>query len=495
MDAVVTEARSGPMPIYGAAATQSLSAQTRSLLAHGKLPVPVLLYLMTVVVPIGFNVGPLAMTGMRFLLLVMVLPMLAQLLMGRYGRILVTDVLFLLHILWATLALAINNPGQVVQQIGSVGMEFIGGYLMGRAYIRTPESFAALCRWGVVLVVASLPLALYETKTGHPIVLEFMRKLGITGMGISHMEPRMGLNRVQAIFAHPIHYGLFCSVALSLAFVALHDVSSTIWRFISAAIVGFCGFLALSSGALLAIALQIALIAWSIVFARLPWRWWLLVGNFVLAYIVIDLLSNRTPLSVFMSYATFSAHNAYWRSIIFEWGMKNIWAHPIFGIGLNDWVRPWYMRSGSMDNFWLVMGVRYGIPGFLLLAAGYAWAVFGLMRRNFNDDPVLSRFRRAWMFTFLGLSFTMTTVHIWTSIYSFVFFMFGAGMWMLQAGQVAEPSPAEKRAASQGAARGMRAGAEPVAAMSEAPAGPTGPVYSRFAPKMRTGRTLPGSDA
>ena len=230
MDVVVTEARSGPPPVYSAAATQALSAETRSLLAHGKLPVPVILYLMTVVVPIGFNVGPLAMTGMRLLLLVMVLPLLAQLLMGRFGRIMVPDVLFLLHIFWAGVALAVNNPSQVVQQIGSVGMEFIGGYLMGRAYIRTPEAFAALCRWVVVLVLCSLPFALYEARTGRPLILEMLHKARITGMGIVSIEGRMGLERVQLVFAHPIHYGLFCSVVLSLAFVALRDVSSTAWR-------------------------------------------------------------------------------------------------------------------------------------------------------------------------------------------------------------------------------------------------------------------------
>jgi hypothetical protein len=37
------------------------------------------------------------------------------------------------------------------------------------------------------------------------------------------------------------------------------------------------------------------------------------------------------------------------------------------------------------------------------------------------------------MFTFIGLTFSLATVHIWTSIYSFVFFLLGAGMWMASA--------------------------------------------------------------
>ena len=132
-----------------------------------------------------------------------------------------------------------------------------------------------------------------------------------------------------------------------------------------------------------------------------------------------------------MSYATFSAHNAYYRELIFEWGMVNVWAHPIFGIGLNDWVRPSFMHHSSMDNFWLVMAVRYGIPGFLLLAIGYLIVIFRVMRRDFAGQERMILLRRAWVFTFLGLTFTLCTVHIWTNIYSFVFFMFGAGVWFI----------------------------------------------------------------
>ncbi len=446
-------------------------------LQDSKLPVPVVLYLLTVVLPISFNVGPLVLTTLRILLLILVLPLLGNLLTGKYGRIFLTDILFFCHMLWATIALSVNNPSQVVQQIGSVGVEFIGGYLIGRAYIRTPADFAALCRWLVFLVLCTVPFAIFEAKTGRPLVIEFLRKLpGLTSVPIVYIDSRMGMERVQAVFAHPIHYGLFCSVAFSLALVALRDISSNSWRYVSSVIVAISGFLALSSGALLAIVLQISLILWSSIFAGIRWRWWLLLSLFGVAYVVIDALSNRAPLQVFMSYATFSAHNAYWRSIIFEWGMKNIWGSPIFGIGLNDWVRPWYMSSGSMDNFWLVMGVRYGIPGFLLLAAGYAWAIFLIMRRNFDTSPWLTQIRRAWVFTFLGLSFTLTTVHVWTNIYSFVFFMFGAGMWLIEVAAKPTADPEQDQSPQN------------------TPPKP-GMLYSRFAPRiMRKPAPLDPSD-
>jgi len=186
------------------------------------------------------------------------------------------------------------------------------------------------------------------------------------------------------------------------------------------------------------------LIGWAWVFRKVGVRWIVFFGLCTVMYVVIDLLSNRTPIQVFLHYATFNSHNAYFRKIIFDWGIKNVWANPVFGIGLNDWERPVYMRSGSMDNFWLVMAVRYGLPGFLLLASGYLYGIWRVGRRNLNGDIPLLRLRQSWVIGMVGVTFSLTTVHVWGEIYSFIFFFFGAGMWMI----TATPSSGEANLAS-----------------------------------------------
>ena len=406
-------------------------------------PAPVVIYILAVVLPVHLSLGGLVLTSVRIFLLAMVLPLALRLLSGRCGRLMIVDALMVAHILWATLALAVNNPNQVIEQAGSVGLEFIGGYLVGRVLIRSREEFIALSRFLVLLMLCILPFTLFETMTGRSLVLEVLNKLpGLSAQKPVYTEMRMGLHRVQFTFAHPIHFGLFASVTLSLCYVGLKGVIPDTGRILAAALIAMSGFLALSSGALLAIFLQIGLFAWAFMFRRISWRWWLLLGMLALAYVVVDLLSNRRPIHVFMSYATFSAHTAYWRMLIFDWGMINVWANPVFGLGLNDWVRASYMRSGSMDNFWLLMAVRYGIPGFLLVAAGYLLALFRIMFRDFNSDPALANVRRAWVFTFVGLTFTLFTVHVWGNLYSFVFFIFGAGIWMIDAVPGGEVLPA-----------------------------------------------------
>ena len=411
-------------------------------LATSRLSFLARLYLVMTVLPILFSVGSLAMSGQRLLLLLIIAPLTFKLLRGAYGRLIWTDYFFFLHMIWATIAIAVNNPDRVLQNAGSTGIEFLGGYLIGRAYIRSMDDFLALIRFLAILVCGTFPFAVFETLTGRPILIELLQKIpGFTSVAVINIEARMGLERAQVLFAHPIHYGLFCSAVFSLVFVGLKGLISTTRRYLTAAIIGCCVFFSLSSGALLPILLQIFLIMWVYALSNVRQRWVILLGVFAVTYVAIDLLSNRAPIRVFMSYATFSAHNAYWRGIIFEWGMMNVWANPIFGLGLNEWVRPFFMRKGSVDNFWLLNAMQYGIPGFLLLFIGYLPAMWWIGRRNFDSDRRLWQLRRAWMFTFAGLTLTLSTVHVWTSIFSFVFFLFGAGMWFL----TAKPASADQQ--------------------------------------------------
>lgn len=414
------------------------------------LAFPVLLYLAAILFPIHFNIGTLNLNGVRLLLLLLIVPLTIRLLMGHYGRLLWTDILFFLHILWVMVAMVVNNPDRAVVFFGSQAIEFIGGYVLGRAFIRTQEDFIALSKTVVLLVCVTFPFALIESGTGRSVILNVIDALpGVRSIGDSinalGRGQRMGIYRAQVIFQHPILYGLFCGLIFPLAFVALKGVYTTTTRYALSAIVALCAFLPLSSGPLLAMILILLLIIWAWAFQRVAARWWLLFGLFVVLYIAIDLYSTRTPVRVFLTYATFSAHTAWNRLHIFEWGMVNVRANPLFGIGLNDWVRPTWMRSGSMDNFWLVNAVRYGIPGFSFLAVGYLIALWRIGRRDFDSDPILWQLRRGWMIAFIGLTFTLTTVHVWSSLYSFIFFIFGAGMWMMTASP-REEDPARTKA-------------------------------------------------
>lgn len=412
------------------------------------------------------------MTALRLLLLVMIVPLGIRLFSGGLGKIYPTDWLLVLHALWSFVSIGINNPNRVVENAGAYSLELLGGYLIGRAYIRSPAAFYRLIRYVLIFAVLSLPFAIIESQTGRAVIIGLLESIpGIKTVAQVSIAPRLGMERSQVVFAHPIHYGLFCTSVLALTWIGMRGVASGAVRYAGGIAVLVAVFLSLSSGALLAALLQIGLIAWNAIFRNVERKWSILVGLFALAYIVVDLLSNRTPLRVFMSYATFSAHNAFYRAIIFEWGMINVWNNPIFGLGLRSWIRPSFMKSGSIDNFWLVAAVKFGLPGFLTLAGAYADAMWRIGRRRLVPGSALSDLRLAWMITFVGLAFTLATVHIWTSIFSYVFFLLGAGMWMIAASESgpATPHPAE------------------------APEGRRGPVWSRPRSELKLARDHPES--
>jgi len=394
-------------------------------------PLPVWLFLICAFMPIAFRIGPLYMTGVRVLLIAMIVPLGFNLISGKYGRLIATDILFSLYVGWIIIAMAINSPEQVVQNAGATGIEFLGGYLLGRAYIRTSDDMIALIRLFAMILLICLPFAVIEAITGSAILMTLAEHLpGLSPVADLAIPRRLGLERVQMAFEHPIHWGLVCAIGVSFCFIGLAREISCRRRLCATAAVCIGGLLALSSGAILAIALQLGLILWAAMFRQSARRWLILIALSLCLITIVDLLSSRSPLQVFMTYATFSAHSAYWRSTIFDWGMVNVWANPIFGLGLRDWVRPVWMHGPSVDNFWLLTTMRFGVPAFLFLISGYLIALLRIGTCEIAEKEPPWPLRRAWMFCFIAVSFALTTVHVWGSVYALVFFFFGAGMWM-----------------------------------------------------------------
>ncbi len=422
-----------------------------------RLPLPVLLYMISIVLPVRFMAGPLQMTTLRLFMLTLLVPFALYLIRTRGFRPNLTDLSLVLFVLWVAVAMSLNTPAQAFEHTSITALELLGGYLLARICITTPQQFYALIQTLTLLVLLCMPLALFETITGTPPLIELIRAIpGITSVEVVDIAPRLGLERVQAVFAHPIHFGLFCSTAVSLFFIGQSQRLGLVTRLTALACITLTAFLALSSGAFLSVLIQLFLIAWGIAFTSVRRKWLILLAVCTVAYAYVDLVSNRSPIRVFLSYATFSAHNAHWRSLIFEWGMVNVWNNPVFGLGLSDWVRPHFMYSGSMDNFWLANAVRYGLPGFVLLAA--AW-IMGLVRVARSATPY-HHLKTAWMFCMIGLTFTLATVHVWTAMYSFVFFLFGAGQW-LAASENKDPVSKSKLTYTRPFAAGFRRETEP----------------------------------
>lgn len=457
-----------------------------ALRAIVQLPLLLKLYMLAVITPGLFYLAGLLMSPLRLLILIVFIPLSIRLFTGKYGRVCATDVLFFLFGIWAIIALWRTTPGQMVSFAGANMLEFMGGYLIARASIRNSEDFTALCRAAGLVVCLTLILALPEMLTGRPLLVELFHRIpGMTSVNVVDYPRRMGLERVQAVMPHPILYGVYCSTAFSLVVVGLRGRMTPLWHGLMIAGVVVATLTSLSSGAILPLVLQLILILWAWVFRGSRHPWLLLIVIAVLLYAIAAVLVE-SPYRLLMSMVTFSPWNAYIRELIFQSGILVIRDNPLFGIGLEpDWPRHPLLWDPTVDNFWLLTGMRYGLPGFAFLAGGYLWSMLRIGLRDLGDDPHLIAQRRAWMFTFVGLTLSLCTVHIWNAAYSYVFFLFGSGMWLLSAGPAAglrnatgplrradEPAPYRRNfAAPEG---GLRRSFPP----SHEPAAPPAPVQS-----------------
>lgn len=402
----------------------------------------VLSYLALVCLPIRFELGAFQLTGLRLFLALIFLPVLIATFRRRPPGTDLIDAALMLHLVWSAIAITQTSPEQLLENTGANTLELMGGYLIARLCITTPQRFRQTVLAIAILGTATVPFAIWESLSNTAIIIAAIEALPV----FNSVEPidiarRMGLFRAQVVFAHPIHYGLFMGSFFALVWWTFKSRPIYQLGFAMAAVAGT--FFALSSGAILFLFIQIILIAWTIAVGARP-RVWLVFGIvFAVLWVGIDLLSNRSPLRVFMSYATFSAHNAFWRGLIFEWGMLNIAQNPIFGLGFNDWIRPAFMLSGSLDNFWLTVAMRYGIPGFLLMTLGVGAGLYAVCTAT---QPADRNLRVGWVIAMIGFIIALGTVHVWTSIYSYVFFLFGAGLFLKEPQRQTKPrtEPASK---------------------------------------------------
>ena len=402
---------------------------------RARLPILVLVVLLLLLTPAFFSIGSVKLSPSKIAFLVLVPVLSINLVRGVYGRILPTDYMIFGYTLWMTLSMMINHKLSVaVEYTGSVSVTLLGGYLTARAGIRSKEDFIALIKFLGLVVVISLPFAISETLDSRTTIPRWLDAIpGVSSQGDINHEPRMGLWRVQFVFAHPIHYGLFCSLAFSLVLVGLSTVMGLLRRIVFAAMIAVGCFLSVSSGPVLALGAQLCLIGWLLLTYKIKKRWQIFCSLSIFTYIILEMMSERGAIYSIVSKLAFSSSTAFSRRMLYVHGMEQVVKkHPIFGIGYADWNLPSWM-TGSVDNFWLFLAGTFGVPTFLLCMGAFIYSLIAVSRRNFEMDPTLGRLRLAWMFTIVSLILSIATVAIWAEIYSISLFMLGSGMWMITA--------------------------------------------------------------
>ena len=379
-----------------------------------------LLFFACILLPISISLGSLRLTPLRLFLLAVFVPFLIQVLSGKAGRFTVVDGLILFFGTWIAVALMAVHGTAEIPFAGITIIEMVGGYLAGRVLVRNAQDHSLFFRVYFWVLVILAPLAVIELLTSRMIITEALG--GLASFGKNHAY-RLGMSRVQVAFAHSILWGLFCSIAIgNLFYIYGRSIFSGLPR---AGLALGMTYTSLSSGPFLAGLLQVMLIAWD---RMTKGKWVLLIVLFMSFKLVIDSLSNRGLFMIFLEEFTFSGHTAWYRIHIWRHGTDEVWRHPIFGIGLGDWQRADWMTGASVDNFWLLTTMRYGLPVIVALLGAIALLVFFILRTKITD-PLVARMRVGYLVTMTGLFMTLSTVHVWEQMAVLVMFYIGIGSW------------------------------------------------------------------
>lgn len=431
--------------------------------AAQRMPFFALIVFVALLIPAFFNIGTLLMTPSRLLFLLMIPLLLLKLLGRNYGRITYVDWLILFHMSWFTLSVFVNaSASTAITYTGVNTVILLGGYLAGRAAIRDLDQFLGFVRFFALVLTLSLPFIVYETLTGHLTIPKIVEMIpGFTSNRDVQYPRRMGLDRVQFVFVHPIHYGFFCSLSVALFFLAMKNQMGNFRLWAQTAVLALTTFFSLSSGPFLSMIIQFLLIMWLYVMRKNERPWMTLVWLSLGLYVVLEIASNGPALYYIITKLAFNPGTANARRILLDYGIDQVMVTPVFGIFKRPWNLPPWM-TGSLDNYWLGLAVAFGFPTFFSQFLAFILAIVAVAKRDFPKGSTLDRVRTAWVISMISATLTLGTVFVWSEIASFMFFFFGAGLWMLDTEVETGEEPPEPEAEPR-----------------------RGPQYSRFGPSRQ----------
>lgn len=425
------------------------------------LPLPIALVVLSFLAPTELSVY---IAGLRLpphrLVLLAVFPFAVMRLAGGQVRLKAFDIPLLLYSVWSAGIFTLHAGFEGFVFGGSLALESLGSYVAARAFIRTREQFVAAIGLLMTVVAAAGAIALPETLLGTHFTHDTLQSM--TGYVVQrNIEMRKGLTRAYGTFDHPIHLGSFCASVLALSW---YTTTNTMLRLRRIAIVLIATLTAVSSAPFLCIGLQAGLMVWEKATRGMRHRVWIAIAVLAGLYIGASAVMTRSPIAFVATGMTLDPWTGFYRLMIWQYGLENVWASPWIGIGQGEWSRPEWMASSTVDAFWLVLMISQGLPAFLLLVTGLAMLTWRVAKRiPRTKDMAERRIARGWVIGFIALALLTCTVHVWNVVYAYLFFFFGSAGWIAApqrrkaAARKARPIAVEPRPAWAQPAPGLRA--------------------------------------
>jgi O-antigen ligase len=86
----------------------------------------------------------------------------------------------------------------------------------------------------------------------------------------------------------------------------------------------------------------------------------------VFALFLLEVLSKGGAIPAIIRYAALDSQTGYFRLITWEYGTASVARKPLFGFSYTSYDKPFWIAHDSIDNHWLFLAIRYGIPAFVI---------------------------------------------------------------------------------------------------------------------------------
>lgn len=399
-------------------------------------PWPIALLIVSFVMPIEFSIhlGDLLITPTRFLLILFIVPVILK--SAKFSKIELYEYLLMGYALWILVSMTVNYD--IIKSFESGGvlvLEALVSYFVVKCYITTVNHIQSLLKFIAAIAIILLPFLVIENITGAHFFHNFFSS--ITGFHYPlRYEERLGLTRAYGPFSHPILSGVFFAALIGFFWYgARHSLTKKLWQM---SILAGAAFTSLSSAPILMVIFQVAAIFWNRIADRIKVRWKLVVAGMASLYVFLFFWSPYSPVMVILSKITMDPQTAYWRMLIWDYGTAEVGRNPVAGIGFGDWIRPVWMISDSVDNFWLLQAMRYGLPAVLFLAV----AVLLLMLKvnSLKDQAENKEYKMislGWIVSVISIVMVGFTVDFFGNNRPFFFFLMGIGAAIVNMQQLA----------------------------------------------------------
>ena len=384
-----------------------------------------LIFMATLLTPVSFKVAGLNFPLYRVLLIFILIPLSLRFLREKDYRINAVDLLVLGYIAWTGLSVYANEGMARIPFAGSTAIDQYGAYLIGRMLIRHAWDFRIFMKYFMWSLIVLFPLAVLEMFFRAFPVQSLIAAVGLGEPPGTGGEGRLGFPRVQTVMPHAILFGIFCGTAVGNVLY----VYRSFWRKWSAfSLASVLTLMSLSSTPTLGLLIQLCLVAWDKLLGRVRGKW-ILGGVLALLFTAILHLSAEGGLfGFFIENVAYEAQSGWGRLEIIQYATAEIVRHPIFGIGFDDWVRPFWRGTASVDTFWWATAMRFGLPTALFLIAALAVHLYWVLSQD-NLDEEAKDYRKGYVIAWAGLLFGLTFVHFWGAPSLFLLTYVGAGVW------------------------------------------------------------------